>query len=168
MNISVLFDLHGRTALITGGSGVLGSVMASGLAQAGARVAVLGRREEPALAVAATIRAAGGQALGVAADVLDRTALERANETITATFGPVDIPLTALGAINRKRPLDQSALSLRSKWRRSDTSSMRMSPGLSSPCAARFLGVSWRTRAGLHCQRRFDGGFPPLDPYRRL
>ena len=59
MNISELFDLHGRTALITGGSGVLGRVMASGLAQAGARVAVLGRREEPALAVAATIRAAG-------------------------------------------------------------------------------------------------------------
>jgi len=65
MNISELFDLHGRTVLITGGSGVLGRVMASGLAQAGARVAVLGRREEPALAVAATIRAAGGEAIGV-------------------------------------------------------------------------------------------------------
>jgi NAD(P)-dependent dehydrogenase (short-subunit alcohol dehydrogenase family) len=42
--------------------------MASGLAQAGARVAVLGRREEPTLAVAATIRAAEGEAIGVAAD----------------------------------------------------------------------------------------------------
>jgi NAD(P)-dependent dehydrogenase (short-subunit alcohol dehydrogenase family) len=81
MNISELFDLHGRTVLITGGSGVLGRVMASGLAQAGARVAVLGRREEPTLAVAATIRAAEGEAIGVAADVLDGTTLERANET---------------------------------------------------------------------------------------
>ena len=45
MNISELFDLHGRTLLITGGSGVLGRVMAIGLAQAGSRVAVLGRRE---------------------------------------------------------------------------------------------------------------------------
>jgi NAD(P)-dependent dehydrogenase (short-subunit alcohol dehydrogenase family) len=97
MNSSVLFDLHGRTALVTGGSGVLGSVMARGLAQAGARVAVLGRREEPALAVAATIRAAGGEAIGVAADVLDRTALERANETITATLGPADILINGAG-----------------------------------------------------------------------
>jgi NAD(P)-dependent dehydrogenase (short-subunit alcohol dehydrogenase family) len=97
MTISELFDLHGRTALITGGSGVLGSVMASGLAQAGARVAVLGRREEPILAVAAAIRAAGGEAVGVAADVLDRTALERASETITATLGPVDILINGAG-----------------------------------------------------------------------
>lgn len=81
MNISELFDLHGRTVLITGGSGALGRVMASGLAQAGARVAVLGRREEPALA----------------ADVLDRTALERASETITATLGPVDILINGAG-----------------------------------------------------------------------
>jgi NAD(P)-dependent dehydrogenase (short-subunit alcohol dehydrogenase family) len=97
MNISELFDLHGRTVLITGGSGVLGRVMASGLAQAGARVAVLGRREEPAQAVAATIRAAGGEALAVAADVLDYTALERANETITANLGPVDMLINGAG-----------------------------------------------------------------------
>lgn len=97
MNSSDLFDLHGRTALITGGSGGLGSVMARGLAQAGARVAVLGRREEAALAVAATVRAAGGDALGVAADVLDRTALERANDTITTTLGPVDILINGAG-----------------------------------------------------------------------
>jgi NAD(P)-dependent dehydrogenase (short-subunit alcohol dehydrogenase family) len=97
MNISELFDLHGRIVLITGGSGMLGRVMASGLAQAGARVAVLGRREEPALAVAASLRAAGGEAIGVAADVLDRTALERASETITATLGPVDILINGAG-----------------------------------------------------------------------
>ncbi len=97
MNSSDLFDLHGKTALITGGSGVLGNVMARGLAHAGARVVVLGRREEPALAVAATIRAAGGEAIGVAADVLDCTALESANETITATFGPVDILINGAG-----------------------------------------------------------------------
>lgn len=97
MNRSEPFDLHGRTILITGGSGVLGSVMANGLAQAGARVAVLGRREEPVRAVAATIRAAGGEAIGVAADVLDRTALERANETITATLGSVDILINGAG-----------------------------------------------------------------------
>lgn len=41
MNINELFELHGKTVLITRGSGVLGRVMASGLAQAGARVAIL-------------------------------------------------------------------------------------------------------------------------------
>lgn len=45
----------------------VGQVMASALAQAGAHVAALGRREERALAVAATIRATGGKAIGVAA-----------------------------------------------------------------------------------------------------
>jgi NAD(P)-dependent dehydrogenase (short-subunit alcohol dehydrogenase family) len=97
MNISKLFDLHGRTALITGGSGVLGRVMASGLAQAGARVAVLGRRAEHAQAVADSIRAAGGEALGVATDVLDRSVLERANETIRESLGPVDILINGAG-----------------------------------------------------------------------
>ena len=68
-----------------------------GLAQAGARVAILGRREEPALAVAAEIRAAGGEALGVAADVLDRAALERTRDTISAALGPVDILINGAG-----------------------------------------------------------------------
>lgn len=60
MNISELFDLHGRTLLITGGSGVLGRVMAIGLAQAGSRVAVLGRREEPAPAGQSRLRLCHG------------------------------------------------------------------------------------------------------------
>ncbi len=97
MHSSELFDIHGKTALVTGGSGVLGSVMARGLAQAGARVAVLGRREEPVQAVAASIQAAGGEAIGVAADVLNRAALERANDTITAALGPVDILINGAG-----------------------------------------------------------------------
>ena len=97
MNIAELFDLHGKTVLITGGSGVLGSAMAQGLAEAGAQVAVMGRRLEPCEQVAAAIRAAGGQAIGVAADVLDRAALEAALATVTATFGTVDILVNGAG-----------------------------------------------------------------------
>lgn len=58
-NPASLFDLSGRTALVTGGSGVLGSAMAQGLAAAGARVAILGRRLDACERVADEIRHAG-------------------------------------------------------------------------------------------------------------
>lgn len=92
-----LFSLEGQTALVTGGSGALGSALAQALAQARARVVVMGRRAEPCEQAAERIRAAGGQALGLACDVLDHAALERASEEIAATFGPVDILVNAAG-----------------------------------------------------------------------
>lgn len=92
-----LFSLEGQTALVTGGSGALGSALARALAQAGARVAIIGRRAEACERVAESIRSAGGQALGVACDVLDRDALERAAVEVTATFGLVDILVNAAG-----------------------------------------------------------------------
>ncbi|MGZ3663269.1 MAG: SDR family oxidoreductase [Ktedonobacterales bacterium] len=92
-----MFSLENRVALVTGGSGVLGSAMARGLATAGARVAVLGRRAESGERVVEEIRDAGGEALAVAADVLDRSALERAAADIHERFGPVDILVNAAG-----------------------------------------------------------------------
>ncbi len=56
------FRLDGKVALITGGTGVLGGVMARGLGVAGARVAVLGRNRERAQVVVDDIAAAGGEA----------------------------------------------------------------------------------------------------------
>lgn len=92
-----MFSLVGEVALVTGGSGVLGRVMAHGLAQAGARVAVLGRRLEATEAAAAAIRADGGQALALAADVLDDASLRRADEQIRAAWGPVAVLVCAAG-----------------------------------------------------------------------
>ena len=92
-----LFSLQGQTALVTGGSGQLGKALALALAQAGAKVAVLGRRLEPCQQVAEAIQAADGQALAVACDVLDRPALERVAEEIAGTFGPVDILVNGAG-----------------------------------------------------------------------
>jgi NAD(P)-dependent dehydrogenase (short-subunit alcohol dehydrogenase family) len=94
--VATLFDVSGRTAVITGGSGQLGSAMAAVLAQAGAKLAILGRDAERANAAAEAIRATGGTAIGVACDVLDREALERSQETVAA-FGPVDILVNAAG-----------------------------------------------------------------------
>jgi NADP-dependent 3-hydroxy acid dehydrogenase YdfG len=73
-----LFSLEGKVAVVTGGSGVLGAAMAKGLAQAGARVAVLARRIEPVTAIVAAIETGGGTALALSADVRERAQVERA------------------------------------------------------------------------------------------
>ena len=91
------FGLTGRTAVVVGGSGVLGSALAQGLAGAGARVAVMGRRIEACERVATAIRQEDGEALAVAADVLDRAALERAAAEVHARIGHVDILVNAAG-----------------------------------------------------------------------
>jgi NAD(P)-dependent dehydrogenase (short-subunit alcohol dehydrogenase family) len=92
-----LFDLRGRVAIVTGGSGTLGSAMARGLAAAGVRVAILGRRLERAQAVVAQIVSTGGEALPVAADVLVPAALSGARDTVVARWGGIDILLSAAG-----------------------------------------------------------------------
>jgi len=92
-----LFSLRGQTAFVAGGSGVLGSAMARGLSRAGARVAIAGRRVAACEQVAAAIRADGGEALGVACDVLDRASLEAAQQEVEEVFGPVEILVNAAG-----------------------------------------------------------------------
>lgn len=97
LDVQARFDVRGRTAVITGGSGYLGRAMAGALAQAGVQVAILGRHAQTAQTVAETIQAEGGTALGIVVDVLDRAALEKSREQITNTFGPVDILINAAG-----------------------------------------------------------------------
>jgi NAD(P)-dependent dehydrogenase (short-subunit alcohol dehydrogenase family) len=96
-NPQTLFNIQGLTAVITGGSGHLGRAMAQGLAQAGARVAIISLHAETSGKVADEIRADGGKAIGVACDVLDRASLERTRELVTENFGPVDILINAAG-----------------------------------------------------------------------
>jgi len=97
LNASKIFDVQGLTAVITGGSGQLGRVMAQGLALAGAQVAVVSRSAETSAMVARAINTDGGKAIGIACDVMDRAALERTLEQVTSTFGPVDILINAAG-----------------------------------------------------------------------
>jgi len=92
-----LFDIHGQTAVITGGGGVLGSAMARALAGAGARVAVISLHETSAASVAEAIRAEGGEAIGLACDVMDRAALEQARAEIAQKFGSIDILINGAG-----------------------------------------------------------------------
>ena len=89
--------MRGQVAVVTGGSGVLGSAMAHGLALAGVRVAILGRRLAACEQVAQAIIAVGGEAVAVAADVLDPAALVAAATQIAATLGPVDLLVNGAG-----------------------------------------------------------------------
>ena len=92
-----LFDLSGRVAVVTGATGTLGGEMARGLARAGARVGVLGRREGRAAEVVAEVEGLGGEAMALPADVLDRKQLEAALDALGGRWGPPDILVNAAG-----------------------------------------------------------------------
>lgn len=92
-----LFDLSGKVAIVTGGTGVLGSAMSKALACAGAKVAVLGRRKDQAKQVAHTIKENGGEAMALPADVLKRKSLEEAKKKVMGSWGSIDILVNAAG-----------------------------------------------------------------------
>lgn len=92
-----MFDLTGKVAVVTGGTGALGGAMCKGLAAAGAKVAVIARTEANAVGIADEIVAAGGDALGVSADVLDKATLEAALATVKEKYGTVDILVNGAG-----------------------------------------------------------------------
>ena len=90
-------DLTGKTAVVTGGSGVLGSCMARALAACGARVAVLARGLDRAEAVAQDIAREGGTAIALSCDATDKPSLEAARRALLERFGPADILVNAAG-----------------------------------------------------------------------
>ncbi len=95
--LAQLFFLQGKVAVVTGGTGVLGGAMAHGLAAAGAKVAILGRRADRANEVVASIQAAGGTAMPLPADALDREQLLAARQDLLAKWGKVDLLINAAG-----------------------------------------------------------------------
>lgn len=95
--MSNLFDLTGKTALITGGTGVLGTAMAKGLADAGANTVILGRRKESGDELVKSIKSQGARSMFVKADVLDATDLLAAKEKVLNEFGTIDILVNAAG-----------------------------------------------------------------------
>ncbi|WP_289114475.1 SDR family oxidoreductase [uncultured Bacteroides sp.] len=92
-----LFDIKHRVVVITGGTGVLGRAIALHLAEEGAKVVILGRKAEVGHALAADIKAAGGEALFLTTDVTDRARLEQNLSDILAAYGRIDALLNAAG-----------------------------------------------------------------------
>ena len=97
MKLPMKPDLSGRVAVVTGGAGVLCSEFCRALAACGARVAVLGHTPEKVEALAEELRAAGGEALALCADVTDREGLEKAREKLLEAWGPCSILVNGAG-----------------------------------------------------------------------
>ncbi len=91
------FDLTTDVALVLGGTGVLGGALASGLAAAGATVAIVGRNAERGEARAAKIRATGGTAIFVVADAVDADSLRSAEARIVSELGAPTVLVNAAG-----------------------------------------------------------------------
>lgn len=102
MNVPLNIDLNGKVAVVTGGGGILCGVMARALAACGAKVAVLDLRAENAQKVADAIKADGGAAIGVAANVLERESLQQAEKAVAEAFGRCDILVNGAGGNHPK------------------------------------------------------------------
>ncbi len=87
-----LFELGGRTAVVTGGAGILGRRFSAGLADFGARVAIVDLDEAAALALAAQIADSYGvAALGIGCDVTDAGSVAHMVERVEAELGPIEV-----------------------------------------------------------------------------
>jgi len=104
-----LFDLTGKTAIVTGGNGGIGLGMALGLAQAGASVALVGRNAEKTRAAAESVtQETGAKALAVIADLSKPEDVERAVAEAGDRFGRIDALFNNAGINIRKQPQDLS------------------------------------------------------------
>lgn len=95
-------NLKNRTAVITGGGGVLCSGFAQDLARLGVKVAVLDLREDAAQTVVDKINAEGGTAITIGCNVLDSQSLEDARKTVNEKLGKCDILINGAGGNNPK------------------------------------------------------------------
>jgi len=100
--------LAGRVAIVTGGCGALGGAVTRALAQAGASVAIVDRHADAARPHAERICRDGGEAVAIAADVLDEAAVRAARDQVLRTHGRVDILVNAAGGnVERARNDDR-------------------------------------------------------------
>lgn len=100
--LSALFSLEGKTAAITGAGGILFGAVARGLGQLGVKVASLDLRLNEAQKTADEIKAAGGEAMAVAIDVLKPESVTQAKDAVLAKFNRMDILINGAGGNHPK------------------------------------------------------------------
>lgn len=101
-----LFNLEGKTAVVTGGTSGIGRALSLGLAEAGANVVATARRQQQVDETAAAIEALGRKTLRVTSDVSQRETLDALLKTVLESFGKVDILVNCAGIIKRAPTVD--------------------------------------------------------------
>ncbi|HBA33886.1 MAG TPA: 2-deoxy-D-gluconate 3-dehydrogenase, partial [Gammaproteobacteria bacterium] len=91
------FTLAGKVALVTGASSGIGAAIAKGLAEAGACVAVAGRRVERLTSLVDELTSAGKKAIGLRLDVTDLESIKHAFDQVETALGTVDVLVNNAG-----------------------------------------------------------------------
>ena len=106
MKLPFQVDLKDKVAVVTGGGGVLCAAFCEAIAACGAKVAVLDINSEAAETVAARIREAGGTAIAVVANCLEKASLEEAKKVVDEKLGACDILINGAGGNNPRATTD--------------------------------------------------------------
>ncbi len=156
-----LFDLSGEVAVVIGATGVLGGGMAEGLAEAGAKVAVVGRNKERGDARVEAIRRAGGEAAFFEADVMRSDSLKTARVAIEDKLGPASILVNAAGGndpsvtVSTDRSFEQIAVA---DW--CANFDLNLVGGVMLPCQAFGPGMVSRGRGSIINVASVSGHIP--------
>jgi len=103
MNKISFDDLNNKICVITGGAGVLGTVIAKGLASVGVKIAIVDLNKEMAVKVASEIeKETGSKSIGIQANVLDKSSLEAAKKEINEKLGKIDLLINGAGGNSPK------------------------------------------------------------------
>lgn len=95
--VQSLFDLTGKVVVITGATGALCSEMCHGLGEAGAKIVAIARNQEKIDTIIEALYKKNIEAIGISADVLDKSALQSARDQVLETFSTVDILINGAG-----------------------------------------------------------------------
>jgi len=137
-------DLDGMSALVTGGSQGLGRALGLALGRAGARVVLVARHAEPLAAVVAEIRAAGGEAHAIAADVADQEAAFKIAGQAAALVGPIDLLVnnaSTLGPVPLRLLLDTDCEDLERALAVNLVGPFRLTKAIAGPMVLRGRGT---------------------------
>ncbi len=102
MKLPFKIDLSNKVAVVTGGTGVLGSLWVDALSACGAKVAILGRNLDKINEKVKYVEDNGGIAIGIVADVLSKESLVQAHKEVLEKLGPCDILLNGAGGNHPK------------------------------------------------------------------
>ncbi|MEM8861453.1 MAG: SDR family NAD(P)-dependent oxidoreductase, partial [Chloroflexota bacterium] len=92
-----MYDFKDKTAVVTGGTGVLGGEMAAALVGLGANVVIMSRKAKLSADLEARLKGGIGEYRSLSVDVLERKSIEAAVDQIEEEFGPIDILINCAG-----------------------------------------------------------------------